>query len=70
MKAINRAFVKKADAKADAMKKQVVDYIEAQPRQKVEFEDIRAAMPAATRAEFTDGTIHAICLEAGLTVEP
>lgn len=70
MKAINPAFVKKADAKADAMKKQVVDFITAQAGQKVDFDDIRAAMPAATRAEFTDGAIHAMCNDAGLTVEP
>lgn len=35
----------------------------------VDFEAIRAAMPAAKRAELTDGVIHQICLDAGLMVE-
>lgn len=34
------------------------------------FMEIRAALPAARRARFTDGMIHQVALDLGLKVEP
>lgn len=63
----------KATAKAPAIEANraaVLAFINARADEETDFADIRAAMPAPRRAEITDGVIHAICNDAGLTVEP
>lgn len=53
----------------EANRAAVLAFINARAEESTDFAELRAAMPAARRAELTDGVLHAICLEAGLTVE-
>lgn len=45
-------------------------FIAGQTGEKIEFDDIRASFAAGKRAELTDGVLHAICMDLGLSVEP
>lgn len=59
----------KPTAEVEKHRAAVLAFIERQSGD-VEFSAVRAAFPAAVRQEMTDGLIHQICLDAGLTVEP
>lgn len=64
----NRAAAKHPAVEAN--RSAVLAIINARADESTDFAELRAAMPAARRAELTDGVLHAICNEAGLIVEP
>lgn len=69
MKAKNPKAEATAKAANDLLRAGVLAIIENSPSAEVDFDAIRAATPAAKRAEIPDGVIHQICLEAGVSVQ-
>lgn len=69
MRVMRKTYVKQTPAAIEQHRAAVLAYIDAQSGEAIEFADVRASFPAAKRKELTDGLIHQICLDAGMTVE-
>lgn len=68
MKIKNPLHVSPMVDKIAARKAAIQTFLAAQPGEFIEFATIRAALPLAERAEWTDGMIAQLAQDLGLTV--
>lgn len=68
MKIKNPLYVSPIVAKIAARKGAVQTFLAAQNTETIDFATIRAALPAAERADWTDGMIAQLAQDLGLTV--
>lgn len=68
MKIKNPLYVSPLVAKIAARKNAVQTFLAAQTTETIDFAVIRAALPLAERAEWTDGMIAQLAQDLGLTV--
>lgn len=70
MKVRNPLYVSPMEAKISAKKPAIQAFLAAQNTETIDFSVIRAALPVAERAEWTDAMIQQIAQDLGLEVLP